>query len=97
MSDADRLTPASSEDLADTLAFALRYNGCKRTHDAAEMMAATSPRRLVEQTSGAHGFVVMKKPADRRRRERRAAWAAATPAGGAIVWATRGPPGSRLG
>jgi hypothetical protein len=27
MPDADRLTPASSEDLADALAFALRYSG----------------------------------------------------------------------
>ena len=38
--DADRLTPASSEDLADALAFALRCSGRKRTHDAGEMMAA---------------------------------------------------------
>jgi hypothetical protein len=36
MSDADRLTPASSEDLADALAFALRYSGRKRLNDASE-------------------------------------------------------------
>ena len=40
MPDADRLTPASSEDLADALAFALRYSGRKRVNDASEMMAA---------------------------------------------------------
>jgi hypothetical protein len=46
MPDADRLTPASSEDLADALAFALRCSGRKRTHDAGEMMAA-KPRGKV--------------------------------------------------
>jgi hypothetical protein len=61
MPDADRLTPASSEDLADALAFALRYVGRKRTHDAGEMMAAIVAKRLVEHLERA-GFVVMKKP-----------------------------------
>jgi hypothetical protein len=61
MSDADRHTPASSEDLADALAFALRYSGRKRTHDAGEMMAAIVAKRLVEHLERA-GFVVMKKP-----------------------------------
>jgi hypothetical protein len=48
MPDAERLTPASPEDLADALAFALRYSGRKRTHDAGEMMAAIVAKRLVE-------------------------------------------------
>jgi hypothetical protein len=61
MPDADRLTPASAEDLADALAFALRYSGRKRTHDAGEMMAAIVAKRLVEHLERA-GFVVMKKP-----------------------------------
>ena len=40
MTDApDRLTPAAPDDLADALAFALRFDGRKRKHDAAEMMA----------------------------------------------------------
>ena len=47
MSDADRLKPANPEDLADALAFALRYSGRKRTHDAVEMMAAIVAKRLV--------------------------------------------------
>jgi len=67
MPDADRLTPASSEDLADALAFALRYSGRKRTHDAGEMMAAIVAKRLVEHLERS-GFIVMKKTADRRRR-----------------------------
>lgn len=59
MPDADRLTPASSDDLADALAFALRYSGRKRTHDAGEMMAAIVAKRLVEHLERS-GFVVMK-------------------------------------
>ena len=61
MPDADHLTPASSEDLADALAFALRYSGRKRTHDAGEIMAAIVAKRLVEHLERS-GFVVMKKP-----------------------------------
>ena len=61
MPDADRLTPASSDDLADALAFALRYSGRKRTHDAGEMMAAIVAKRLMEHLERS-GFVVMKKP-----------------------------------
>ena len=60
-SDADRLMPAAPEDLADALAFALRYSGRKRTHDAGEMMAAIVAKRLVEHLER-FGFVVMKKP-----------------------------------
>jgi hypothetical protein len=61
MPDADRLTPASSDDLADALAFALRYSGRKRTHDASEIMAAIVAKRLVEHLERS-GFVFMKKP-----------------------------------
>jgi hypothetical protein len=62
MTDApDHLTPASPDDLADTLAFALRFDGRKRKHDAGEFMAAIVARRLVEHLERA-GFVIMKKP-----------------------------------
>ena len=62
MSDApDRLTPAAPDDLADALAFALRFDGRKRKHDAAEMMARIVAKRLVEHLDRC-GFVVMKKP-----------------------------------
>jgi hypothetical protein len=57
----DRLTPATPEDLADALAFALRFDGRKRKHDAGEMMARIVAERLVRYLDGA-GFVVMKKP-----------------------------------
>ena len=55
------LSPASPDDLADALAFALRFDGRKRKHDAGEFMAAIVARRLVEHLDRA-GFVVMKKP-----------------------------------
>jgi hypothetical protein len=45
MPDADRLTPADPSDLADALAFALRYSGRKRVYDAAEIMAAIVAKR----------------------------------------------------
>jgi len=62
MTDApDRLTPAAPDDIADALAFALRFDGRKRTHSADEIMAAIVARRLVEHLDRA-GFVVMKKP-----------------------------------
>ena len=61
MSDApDRLTPAAPEDLADALAFALRFDGRKRRHDAAEIMARIVAKRLVGLRERS-GFVVMKR------------------------------------
>jgi hypothetical protein len=57
----DRLTPASPEDLADALAFALRFDGRKRKHDAGDFMARIVAERLVRHLDRT-GFVVMKKP-----------------------------------
>ena len=62
MTDApERLTPATPDDLADSLAFALLFDGRKRKHDADEFMARMVAKRLVQYLQGA-GFVVMKKP-----------------------------------
>jgi hypothetical protein len=58
---ADKLTPAEPRDLADALAFALRFHGRKRVHQADEHMAAITAKRLVEHLERA-GFVVMKRP-----------------------------------
>jgi hypothetical protein len=55
------LRPATPEELADALSFALRYNGRKRMHDATEYMAAIAAKRLVEHLERS-GFVIMKKP-----------------------------------
>ena len=57
----DSLTPAAPDDLADALAFALRFDGRKRKRDSGEIMAAIVARRLVEHLERA-GFVVMRRP-----------------------------------
>jgi hypothetical protein len=57
----DRLTPATPEDLADAIAFALRFHGRKRVHSADELMSAIVAKRLVEHLERS-GFVVMKRP-----------------------------------
>lgn len=55
------LLPATSQDIAEALAFALRYSGRKRVHDSAEIMAAIVAKRLVEHLDRC-GFVVLRKP-----------------------------------
>ena len=57
----ERLTLAAPEDIAESLAFALRFDGRKRKHDAAEFMARIVAKRLVDHLERA-GFVVMKRP-----------------------------------
>jgi len=57
---ADKLTPATPEDVASALAFALRFQGRKRLHNADEIMAEIVARRLVEHLERA-GFVIMKR------------------------------------
>ena len=58
---ADNLEPATRDDLADALAFALRHNGRKRVHRTEEIMAAIVAKRLVEHLDRS-GFVVMRRP-----------------------------------
>ena len=55
------LQPADRQDIADALAFALRYSGRKRVHDSAEIMSAIVAKRLVEHLDRC-GFVILKKP-----------------------------------
>jgi hypothetical protein len=57
----ERLTPASPDDLANALAFALRLAGRKRVDNADEIMAWIVAKRLVDHLKGA-GLVVMKGP-----------------------------------
>ena len=63
MPHADRLTLADPSDLAAALAFALRFEGRKRVHNADEIMAEIVARRLVEHLERS-GFVVMKGPSE---------------------------------
>ena len=60
-SDPSPLQPAEPQDIADALAFALRYSGRKRVSDAADVMAAVVAKRLVEHLERC-GFVVLRKP-----------------------------------
>jgi hypothetical protein len=61
MPDPDKLTPADPRDLAEAIAFALRFQGRKRVHNADEYMAAIAAERVVRHLERA-GFVVMRKP-----------------------------------
>jgi hypothetical protein len=49
---ADKLTPADSSHLADALAFAFRFQGRKRVHNADEIMAEIVAKRLVQHLEG---------------------------------------------
>jgi hypothetical protein len=57
----DDLTPADPRDLAEAIAFALRYRGGKRVHQAEEYMAQIAAERIIEHLERVR-FVVMKKP-----------------------------------
>ncbi len=62
MPDPDRLRPATQDEIAQTLFFALQYEGRKRVHHADDVMARITADRLVRHLERS-GFVVMKKPA----------------------------------
>ena len=61
MPDAPHLRPATPDEIADTLSFALRYQGRKRVHHADDAMARITAERLVQHLE-ASGFVLMKGP-----------------------------------
>ena len=61
MSDADRVTPASRDDLELAIAFALQFRGRKRIRSAGEIMAMLTAERIAEHLEEAR-FVIMRKP-----------------------------------
>ena len=61
MSDTPYLRPATPDEIAENLAFALRYDGRKRVHDADDAMARVTAARLVRHLERS-GFVLMKRP-----------------------------------
>jgi hypothetical protein len=61
MLDDTPLRPASAEEIADSLSFALRYEGRKRVHHADEAVARITAERLIAHLARC-GFVVMKRP-----------------------------------
>ncbi len=58
----DQLRPATPDEIVETLAFALRYEGRRRVRHADSFMARVAAERLVEHLR-VSGFVVMKKTA----------------------------------
>jgi hypothetical protein len=61
MPDTPPLSPATPDEIATTLSFALRYDGRRRVHHADDMMARITAERLVQHLE-ASGFVVLKRP-----------------------------------
>ena len=56
------LRPATPEEIAQALAFALRFEGRRRVRHADELVARIAADRLVQHLERS-GFVVMKRPA----------------------------------
>lgn len=61
MTETPHLRPASPDEIAEALAFALRYDGRRRVFTADEPMARITADRLVRHLERS-GFVVMKAP-----------------------------------
>ena len=59
--DPPQLRPATPDEIADALAFALRFNGRRRFDKGNELMAKITAEHLVRYLEQA-GFVVMRKP-----------------------------------
>jgi hypothetical protein len=55
------LRPATPDEVAETLSFALLYDGRRRVHHADNTMARITAERLLRHLERS-GFVVMKKP-----------------------------------
>jgi hypothetical protein len=55
------LRPATPAEIADSLSFALRYDGRRRVHHADDAMARITADRLVAHLERS-GFVIMKRP-----------------------------------
>ena len=61
MPDDPLLRPATPEEIAESLSFALRYDGRRRVHHADEAMARITAERLVQHLERS-GYVLMRRP-----------------------------------
>lgn len=61
MNDDPRLRRADPAEIAESLSFALRYDGRRRVHHADDAMARITAERLVRHLERS-GFVLMKRP-----------------------------------
>ena len=59
MTETTRLRPATEQEIADTLVFALQYEGRKRVRHADDVMARITADRLLRHLERS-GFVLMK-------------------------------------
>jgi hypothetical protein len=57
----DKLTPASPEEVTDSISFALRFNGRKRFHEGDKLMAEITADHIVRYLERSR-FVIMKRP-----------------------------------
>lgn len=55
------LRPATPEEIAESLSFALRWDGRRRVHHADEAMARITAERLVRHLERS-GYVLMRRP-----------------------------------
>jgi hypothetical protein len=55
------LRPATPDEIAETLSFALRYDGRKRVYHADDAMARITAERLVRHLERS-GYVLMRRP-----------------------------------
>ena len=61
MTEVPPLRPATPEEIAESLSFALRYDGRRRVHHADETMARITAERLVRHLERS-GYVLMRRP-----------------------------------
>jgi hypothetical protein len=61
VTDQPPLHPASADEIADSLSYALRFDGRKRVHQADEAMARITAERLVRHLERC-GYVLMRRP-----------------------------------
>ena len=59
--DPQQLRPATPDEVAETLSYALRYDSYRRVHHSDDAMARITAERLVERLARS-GFVLMKRP-----------------------------------
>ena len=57
----DKAQTADPADVADSIAFALRFNRRKRFHEGNKLMADITPDHIIRHLDNS-GFVIMKKP-----------------------------------
>lgn len=62
MTDLSQLRPATADEIAESLSFALQFEGRKRARSADSLMAEITAERLVRHLERS-GFVLMKRPA----------------------------------